>query len=79
MPYRYPDVNRECCLTCHYFDSPRRIVVIAGKKILIEHDEILGTCRLGRDDKGRPFPRSWGFRPIPNSVGCHYKRWLELP
>lgn len=78
MPYCYPDVDRECCLTCHYFDSPRRIVVMGGK-VFIEHEETSGTCRLSHDHRGAPVSRNWGFRPSPNSFGCHYKRWIELP
>ncbi|MGI5923192.1 MAG: hypothetical protein GX945_06175 [Lentisphaerae bacterium] len=78
MPYRYPDVHKEICLTCHYFDSPRRIVIMGGK-VFIEHDEIQGICKLRRDDKGRPFPCSWGFQPRTKVMGCRYKRWLELP
>ena len=72
------DIAKLMCLTCQYFTTERSVVTF-GLKVGIAHSGGNGFCSIGRDQHGKPFPRNWGFRPIPGSAGCHYKRWIELP
>ena len=70
--FKFADLNREICLTCHYYKIPRRIEVI-GKKVFIDYDKTMGGCGLFND-----FPKVCTCRPFSGGF-CHYKRWLELP
>ena len=78
MPVQCFDIEKPMCLTCQYFQAERSIYTY-GPKVCISHTGANGFCSIGRDQRGNPFPRAWGFRPIMGAAGCHYKRWLELP
>ena len=78
MPVHCFDISRPMCLTCQHFRTDRTIVAF-GPRVGIAHSGAIGTCALGRNQRGEPFPRNWGFHPVPGAAGCHYKRWVELP
>ena len=70
--FKFHELNREICLTCHYFDIPRRIEVI-GRQVFIDYDATTGGCKLFNN-----FPRVCTCKPFTGHY-CRYKRWLELP
>ena len=69
--FKFHDLQKEICLTCHYYNIPRRIEVIGGK-VFIDYDATTGGCSLFNN-----FPKPCTSRPMGS--WCHYKRWVELP
>ncbi|MCQ2352432.1 MAG: hypothetical protein MJ033_03015 [Victivallaceae bacterium] len=72
MAYQSREMDREMCLTCHYFKCVRSVKMI-GNHMYIEYHSNQGKCSLWND-----FPRSVNCRPTSGSF-CNYKRWIELP
>ena len=70
--FKFADLNKEICLTCHYYKINRRIVSVGGK-IFLEHDGSTGCCGLQPAVK-----RNLNSPPIQGTF-CKYKRWMELP
>ncbi|MCQ2352045.1 MAG: hypothetical protein MJ033_01025 [Victivallaceae bacterium] len=66
------DFHRETCLTCQYFNCPRRVKMI-GRTLTIEYDDPYGRCSL------KPIFRMGANYPARRSSDCHYQRWVELP
>ncbi len=70
--FKFAELNREICLTCHHYNIPRRVEVI-GSKMFIDYDKTMGGCKLYND-----FPKVCTSKPFTGSF-CHYKRWVDLP
>ena len=43
--FKFHELHREICLTCHYYDIPRRMVV-GGRQVFIDYDATTGGCTL---------------------------------
>ena len=70
--FKFKDLHKEICLTCQYFDTPRRVQVI-GRDTFIDYDKDTGGCRLFNN-----MMRICNTKAGITSF-CHYKRWVELP
>ena len=70
--FKFAELQKEICLTCQYYNIPRRIEVI-GTKMFIDFDASTGGCSLQNN-----FPKPYTSKPFTGSW-CHYKRWIELP
>jgi hypothetical protein len=70
--FKFADLQKEICLTCQYYNIPRRIEVI-GSKMFIDYDSSTGGCKLCNN-----FPKPCTSKPF-SGHWCHYKRWVELP
>ena len=70
--FKFADLDKKICLTCHYYRINRKVEVI-GSKVFIDHDGSTGCCGLLPTVK-----RNLNSPPIQGSF-CKYKRWLELP
>ena len=70
--FKFPDIQRKCCITCQYFKG-RRSVEMIGRQFLIDYESTMGICGI--------------FNNVPKQINepanvvsyCRYKRWLELP
>jgi len=70
--FKFYDLNKEICLTCHYFDTERKVEVI-GRLTLIDHNGKLGKCKMYNN-----FQMQWINKAKCLSF-CRYKRWYDLP
>ena len=70
--FKFHELDKEICLTCQYYDTPRRVEVI-GNKVFIDFDKTTGNCKLFNS-----IMRINTCKAGSTSF-CHYKRWVELP
>lgn len=70
--FKFADLDKKICLTCHYYRINRKVEAIGGK-LFIDHDGSTGCCGLLPTVK-----RNLNSPPIQGTF-CKYKRWLELP
>lgn len=72
MRFKFPDIQRRCCLTCQHFRG-RRAVEVIGRQTFIDYDSTTGNCGV--------------FNNVPKLITepagvvsyCRYKRWIDLP
>jgi len=74
MPHIEPNINKQTCLTCHFFNISRRVRTLNATPRVIEFDEISVTCTLLK----KRFEHSRNSETTP-PYGCAYKRWHDLP
>ena len=70
--YYETQIDRERCVTCHYWQGDRKITTVNSKEKRIDVMSMQGVCPM--------IKRKVNFNQTPiKSSGCCYKRWYDLP